>query len=199
MAVTSKGNSTQQRRKVMLRGFGDVMFDRYAGDNKTALRVEEKMYFAQDGKTLVLPALNLTSFLCAQNTPSAVKRFMDPRKYKPVAQAILSYTSISPQLIPLTRDGKPIVFNGFRDDEDKKAGIYVHRSVARLDKGIPNPKERPVVRAPWELRFDLMMWPNSEVNESMIRTFFIDGGIAIGLGTFRGVFGKFEVAEWADG
>jgi hypothetical protein len=30
----------------------------------------------------------------------------------------------------------------------------------------------------------------------MLTDLFIRGGLAIGLGTFRGVFGKFKVSEW---
>lgn len=183
-------------RRITLSGIADMMFDRYAGDNKTELDVSQKMYFAEDGKTLILPAANISSFLSAQNTPSAAKRFMDPRKYKKAAQALLGYTSISPFQIPITREGEPIVFNGFEDDEDKAAGIYVHRCVARLDKGIPNPKVRPVIRLPWELSLELTIYPNDEVQEDLIRNLFIRGGIAIGLGTYRGVFGKFIVDKW---
>lgn len=185
------------KRKVCLRGIAPIMFDRYAGDNKTTLTVEQKMYFGPDGKTLVIPSANLMSFLCAQNTPSAAKRFYDVREYKAVAQNVLSYTAIEPFDIPLTRDGKPIRFNGFVGDEDKAAGIYVHRSVARLDKGIPNPKVRPVVRLPWELSFDLKIYPNADdITEDMLLRLFQRGGLAIGLGTFRGVFGKFVVESW---
>ena len=184
-------------RQVCLRGTTPIMFDRYAGDNKTELTVEQKLYFAPDGKTLVIPSVNLMSFLCAQNTPSAAKRFYDSREYKAIAQGVLSYTSIGPPDIPLTRNGKPIQFNGFVGDEDKAAGVYVHRSVARLDKGIPNPKVRPVVKLPWELKFEISLFPNADsITEEVIQRLFDRGGIAIGLGTFRGVFGKFVVEAW---
>jgi len=184
-------------RAITLTGFSNIMFDRYAGDNKTELRPEEKFYFAQDGQTLVVPAANVVSLLTAQNTPSAPKRFLDPRKYKGVASAILSYTVIQPHLIPLTREGKPIVFHGFRGDRDEQSGCYIDRRVARLDKGIPNPKVRPVVPTPWELSFELLYYPNQEVQEEQIRNLLIRAGVSIGLGTYRGVFGKFVVSKWA--
>jgi len=180
----------QITRKVSLRGITDIMFDRYAGDNKTELSVEQKMYYAQDGKTLILPATNVMSFLSAQNTPSAPKRLLDSREYKKVAQALLGYIAISPLEIPITKSNKPIVFGGFNGE------IYVHNSVARLEKGVPNPKIRPVIRTPWELNFTLTMFPNNEIKESLVKDMFDRGGIAIGLGTFRGVFGKFVVDKW---
>lgn len=183
-------------REITLRGVADMMFDRYAGDNKTELRPEEKMYFGRDGRTLVLPAANIMSLLTSQNTPSAPKRFLDPRKYKKVAQGILSYTVIQPHLIPLTREGKPVVFMGFDKDEDPESGVYIQRSVARLDKGFPNPKVRPVLPVPWELAFQLLFYKNDEVQEETLRNLVIRGGISIGLGTYRGVFGKFMVDKW---
>ena len=187
-------------RSVTLKGYRDIMFDRYAGDNKTELRPEEKMYFDADGRSLVIPAENLMSFLTATNTTSAPKRFMDQRKYKAVCNAILSYAEINPWKIPLTRDGEQIVFNDFDSEgRDEKASIYIHRSVARLKGqggGIPNPKIRPVVAAPWEISFELQLLDNDEVSETEIKNFFIRGGMALGLGTYRGVFGKFTVAKW---
>lgn len=177
-------------RKVLLRGIRPIMFDRYAGDNKTELAPEEKMYFAKDGETLVLPAANISSFLTAENTDSAPKRFLDSRQYKKTAKAILSYTAINPFEIPLTRNGKPIKFKEFNSD------IYIHYSVARLAKGIPNPKQRPVVSTPWELAFEITIYPNNEFKEQLLVDMFKRGGIAIGLGTYRGVFGKFVVEKW---
>jgi hypothetical protein len=76
------------------------------------------------------------------------------------------------------------------------SGVYTHYAVARLDKGIPNPKERPVLPAPWAITFTLTLFPNDEIREQEILNLFEQGGIAIGLGTFRGVFGKFTVETW---
>lgn len=191
------GQAQQIERKITLRGISDIMFDRYAGDNKTELPVERKMYLAQDGKSVVLPAANIMSFLTAQNTPSAPKRLLDPRQYKRVAQDMMSYLWVTPFEIPFTReDGTPIVFNGFKDDQDAAAGMYVHRSVARLEKGIPNPKIRPVLRCPWILSFTLTIYPNDVLKEDLVVDMFRRGGIALGLGTFRGVFGKFVLDKW---
>lgn len=190
--------TTEIQRSITLHGLTDIMFDRYAGDNKTELAPGQKLNFDADGKTVVVPSVNIMSFLCAQNTRSAAKRFMDARKYMGVAEAILSYVAVSPFQIPLTREGTPVVFHGFDGDEDEKGGLYIHRCVARLPKGIPNPKVRPVVRLPWELSFNLTMFQNEEVSEDMLQSFFVRGGMAIGLGTFRGVFGKFKVAEWKE-
>jgi hypothetical protein len=116
--------------------------------------------------------------------------FYDPRKYKKVGQAILGFVQISPMTIPLMRDRKQIEFKGF-----DKNGIWIHQTVARLEKGIPNPKSRPVIDPPWQLEFELSLFPNDDVSIDEIKLLFDRGGIAIGLGTYRGIFGKFKL-EW---
>lgn len=189
-------------RKVILCGTADLMFDRYAGDNNTKLEPYQKLYFQPgDTKVIGIPAANITSFLTAHNTNSAPKRLRDKRKFKDICNACLSFVSISPSFIPLKRDqgGKsvPIEFGTLSDDVDPTSGVYIHRSVARLDKGIPNPKVRPVVPLPWELHFDLTIYPNSEVKEVDVQNLLEEGGRALGLGTFRGVFGKFIVGQWS--
>jgi hypothetical protein len=180
----------------VLVGLKDIMFDRYAGDNNTQLEPYQKLYYLPDGKTLCLPGLNIMSFLSAHNTNSAPKRLRDKRKYKDIANSMLSFVTINPELIPLLRDGKPIQFGKFDGDVDPLSGCYIHRSVARLDKGIPNPKVRPTIPLPWEIEFQLQIMKNREIQEQDIMNLMDEGGRAIGLGTFRGVFGKFMISEW---
>lgn len=186
------------KREVRLCSLTDIMFDRYAGDNDTKLTPAQKFYFQPgDSKVIGLPALNIISFLSAHNTNSAPKRLRDSRKYKAIANACLSFVQINPHFIPFTRDNEPIQFGGiFNQDYDEVSQAYIHRAVARLDKGIPNPKERPVLPHPWELSFTLTLIPNSEIKEQEIYNLFEEGGRAVGLGTFRGVFGKFYIDKW---
>jgi hypothetical protein len=185
-------------RRVVLCGLKDIMFDRYAGDNNTKLEVWQKLYLQPGAdKVIGLPALNIMSFLTAHNTNSAPKRLRDKRKYKDICNACLSFVDISPEFIPLRRHGEVLTFGQFNDEMiDPVSGCYVHHAVARLDKGIPNPKERPVIPLPWEIEFTLTIHPNREIKEVEILNLFEEGGRALGLGTFRGVFGKFEVSTW---
>ena len=180
---------------ITLIGLTPIMFDRYAGDNKTQLPVEAKMYFLEDGKTLCLPSANVMSFLCAKNTTSIAK-IIGGKSWAKICDATLSYVSVSPALIPILRDGQPIVFNELIDGVDPVAKITTHKAVARLPKGIPNPKERPLLALPWSLEFKLTIFKNDDIDETYLQTAFVRGGIALGLGTFRGVFGKFQVSEW---
>lgn len=201
-SVASDTRLEMVTRQVRLEGISEIMFDRYAGDNNTKLSWQQKIYLAPGTNVLCIPALNISSFLTAHNTNSAPKRLRDARKYKGIANACLSFTRIlgpqdHPQYIPFIRDDEPIRVGEIKNDEpDPLSGLYLHRSVARLEKGIPNPKERPVLPAPWCLEFDLVIYPNKEIKEQEIRNLFEEGGIAIGLGTFRGVYGKFIIARW---
>src|SRR3972149_11292907 len=120
------------QHKVTLTGLTEILFDPYAGDNKTQLAVSQKLYLGP-GNEVCLPALNLLSFLSAVNTESAPKLLYDPRKYRAIASAMLSSTIIAPALIPFLRDGKPIIFGGFDTDGlDALSGIKVVYHVARL-------------------------------------------------------------------
>lgn len=188
-------------RRVRLRGITPIMFDRYAGDNQTRLEWSQKIYLKPGTSELCIPALNIVSFFTAHNTNSAPKRLRDKRIYKSICNAILSFVTVKDasgdaQNISFVRDGKPITVGTFNDREDAQSGIYLHRAVARLDKGIPNPKERPVLPLPWALEFTLTIWPNKEIKEQEIKNLMMEGGMAIGLGTFRGVFGKFQIEQW---
>lgn len=174
------------------------MFDRYAGDNNTKLEPKQKLYLSPtDSITIGIPAVNIMSLLSAHNTNSAPKRLRDKRKYKDIANACLSYVTIGPAFIPMLRGSEPIQFGEFdQHEKDVKSGCYVHRAVARLDKGIPNPKERPVIPLPWAIEFDFELFPNKEIKEQEILNLTAVAGGAIGLGTFRGVFGKYFVEKW---
>ncbi|CAB3730038.1 hypothetical protein LMG22037_05499 [Paraburkholderia phenoliruptrix] len=203
MTVTTSSDTRLEKisRTVVLKGIRDIMFDRYAGDNKTKLEWHQKIYQMPGTDILALPSTNIVSFLTAHNTNSAPKRLRDKRAYKDIANACLSFTTISghasnPNYITFVRDAAPIRVGKFGDERDELSGIYLHRAVARLDKGIPNPKERPVLPLPWSIEFTLDIYPNKEIKEQEIRNLVEEGGLAIGLGTFRGVFGKFVIDSW---
>lgn len=184
------------KRKVHIRGLTDIMFDRYPGDNDTKLEPWQKMYLGGAGRTICLPSANIMSFLSAKNTDSAPKRLLDSRKYKTFTSACGSFVSIGPHMIPFLRGGKEIMFGKLENEVDASSGVYVHHAVARLEKGIPNPKHRPTLPMPWELVFDLTLLPNKQIQEQQLMNVFAEGLLCLGLGTFRGQFGKAEVVSW---
>ena len=183
--------SAQITREINLAGLTPILFNRYSGDNKTQLAVNDKLYL--DNNYLVLPSLNIMSFLSSQNTECAPQRVIG-RGYKEVAKAALSFVTISPFKIPFLVDGKKITL--------EEANIEIHYAVGRLMKGkltVPIPLVRPMLHLPWALKFTLKLLETPELNENLLRKIFEQGGLAIGLGNFRGVFGKFEITSWEEG
>lgn len=188
------------KSKIVLKGMTPIMFDRFISmDAKDRdAPPEQRLYLNPDGSGVIgLPTTNILSLFTAQNTDSAPKMFLDKRKYKDFAGACSSYLTIEEPFIPFTRNGKPIVFSGLSKDERcPSSGVYVHRSVARLPKGLPNPKVRPVLPMPWSLAFTMTIFPNRVIDEQSVANLFVQAGLAIGLGTFRKVFGKFAIQSW---
>jgi hypothetical protein len=177
-------------RQVTLTGIRPIMFDRFPGSMKAgeALAPIDKLYMVD--QTIVLPAVNILSFLSSQNTESAPQRVIG-RGWKAVAKAALSFIDIDPLYIPITREGNEMTI--------ESSGVVIHNSVARIKKGalsIPSVKERPLIGLPWEVSFKITLFKNPDLNEPILRRLFDEGGLSIGLGTFRGVFGKFEITKW---
>ena len=182
------------KKHITLNFVNPVLFDRYAGDFRTKLTPEQKLYVLPD-KTIYLPAENIFSFLTAQNTESAPKLLLDKREYKTICSALQASLTIMPEEIPFLRKGKKIKFGGFTEEDgtyDPISGARVTYHVARLDKGIPNPKERPRLDPELSLEFDITLFPHSELSLEMVEDLFTRGGAQLGLGTYRKRFGKFE-------
>ena len=169
---------------VRLKGLRPLMFDKYAGDNNTQLPTSEKMYLDNQGQ-LTLPALNLYSLLCAENTKSVCRQFFG-KSGKTIGLGIASYTTIMPFEIPIIDDDGPITFTGWN------GRIYVHKAVARVKGGIPNPKERPTLSLPWAVEFEVGYIENKSCTLENLRQAFAMGG-TLGLGTFRPFFGTYEL------
>jgi len=112
------------------------------------------------------------------------------RGWKTIAKAALTFVDIAPLEIEfLHPDGTNCTV-----DE-----LVIDRRKAIIKKGqlsIPSDKERPVLPLPWSVSFELTLYKNPDLNENILKRLFEDGGIQIGLGTFRGVFGKFEITKW---
>lgn len=179
-----------EKKKVVLTGIRPIMFDRYAGDNDTQLEDADKMYYLPDGKTLCMPSQNILSMLGSQNMECAAK-IVFGKGYQTKAKACGGFLDIDPLFIPITRKGKPVQFKGKFDGKV----LYVDHSVARIKKSagviVPNPKSRPVLTTPWELTFTLEMYPNDVLNWEQVIKLFEVGGMRVGLGTWRGRYGKF--------
>src|SRR4030067_1362144 len=172
---------------VQLKGIRPMMFDRYAGDNSTQLPTAEKMYLT-DKRQLIIPAINILSLLCAENTKSVCRQFFG-KNGKTIAIGISSYVNINPFEIPICDDKGTIFYTGWNEQ------ISVHKAVARLPKGIPNPKERPMLALPWYLNFDFEYQDNKYCTIENLRQAITMGG-TLGLGSFRPFFGRYEITKF---
>lgn len=170
-----------------LNGLRPLMFDRYAGDNSTQLPPQEKMYLDNDHR-LTIPAINIFSLICAENGKSVCRQFFG-KVGKTIALGVASYVGIEPFDILLYDDNGAITFTEWNKQ------ISIHKAVARLAKGVPNPKERPLVALPWHLDFTLTYQENKYCTLENLRQAFVMGG-TLGLGTFRPFFGRYEVSKW---
>lgn len=174
-----------------LTGIRPILFDRYGGDNKTQLDAKDKVYTNEKGECCI-PVLNVFSLLSAQNTPSVAKRFYG-KQGRDVALGVQSFVNIEaeggddPLMAVITdKDGKPYK----RGDERIQHVCHV----ARLNKGIPNPKERPMIPTGWVVGFRFELQENNMLNLNTLKKMVEQGGI-LGLGTFRPIFGRYTV-DW---
>lgn len=172
---------------VQLEGLRPLMFDRYAGDNQTQLAPEEKMYLDGD-RRLMMPAINLFSLLTSENTKSVCRQFFG-KQGKTIALGIQSYCNIEPFDIPICDDKGQVRFSGWNEQ------ISVHKSVARLKAGVPNPKVRPMLVLPWRLDFTITYEENKYCSLENLRQAVSTGG-TLGLGTFRPFFGRYRLSRW---
>lgn len=171
-----------------LTGIRPIMFDRYPGDNKTTLEPLDKFYLNQAGQCCV-PALNVLSLLAAWNTSSVAKRFYG-REGKKIAAGVMGFCDVAahgddPMNAVITdADGSPYTPN------DSRIQVLTH--VARTAQATPNPTSRPTIPTGWRMRFDFTYYENEDLKMPTFRRMIEQGG-AIGLGTFRPVFGRYTV------
>ena len=184
--------SLAQEIKISLSGIRPLMMDRYPGDNSTSLPVMEKLYL-DENKHLVMPAINIYSLLYAENSKSVCRQFFG-KNGKTIGLGISSYTYIQPAEIPiLDENGGWLIFDQFG-----KPGVdrfWTDSRVARLKNGIPNPKSRPVINLPWFMSFVIYYSENKYCTLENLRQAFAMGG-TLGLGTFRPVFGRYELTAF---
>ncbi len=178
--------------KCTLAGTAPIMFDRYPGDNKTKLPDRDKANL--DGDVIVIPALSLYSMLAAENTKSVSKQF--GKASKSVAGDIMAGFRITGFELPLLANNKPVMMPAVLT-EDRKQQVYLRSDVARVKGGIPNPKVRPVVNAPWAIKFDFSYLEGDNCSIATLRDAFERAGRFIGLGTFRPMFGQVQVTQWS--
>ena len=178
--------------KVGIDGIVGLMFDKFMDMSADEKPPERKMYLNDDNR-LIFPSENIFSFFFGENPPGCAARF-EKKAWKEYKKLGMSYVTISPEFIPIMRNGKQIRFNQFIDGYDKEAKIRVLHHKANIVKGklvIPSPKIRPILEIPWEMNFEVTIWKNALVNVVKIQDWLIKGGIEVAIGTYRPRFGRF--------
>jgi len=181
--------------KAKIEGLSDIMFDRFIDYSKEIRPPEQKLYLIEDNQ-VVLPAENIYFFLFGENPAGCAKSFegaQGKKKYIPMG---MSHVFIDPFAIPFTEKNKPILFENF----DGKFRIWL--TAPRTKKSSLSIKQeakpRPFLKLPWALEFNLTIIKNQVIDETKLYNWFVQGGIQIGIGTYRPRFGRFAVVEWKE-
>jgi hypothetical protein len=183
----------------VLRGLAPLMFDRFFDHSSEDRPPEQKLYL-QDGR-LVMPAANLVALLTNDKPPGAIK-MTEKKKAGDYLPYVKGHVHLSELHFPiLDGDGAPIKFTDFTDPR-----FYIDRSAPRVIKGSLSikqpPKARPVLKLPWSIQIGLNLieteFSQGKITPDKLYSWFVLGGLVIGLGTYRPLFGRFEVpdADW---
>ena len=170
-----------QKIQVKIVGIKPLLFNKFNGIQDEAIPTEKK--FDLDGGNIVIKSSRLLSFLFdmgdtagGRNTIGAIKMFTG-RKHKSLIVQGNAFIGVEPLTIPLTRNGKPIVFkkfgaNGILEYEDKTG------------KGKPQIVKRPLIETPWEAEFQISLVENDFISFDDLKGWFEKGGIMVGLGAW---------------
>lgn len=179
---------------ITINGLSDILFDRFIDHSKENRPPEQKFYIV-DGKSLVMPAINIDAFLFSENPAGCAKTF-EGKKGKDYIRIGQGHIHISPNLIYFKDDkDNNIDFTGFDDNRfwilelggrTKQGSLSIKQEV----------KKRPVLRLPWKLSFSIDLVKNGIIESTKLYNWFCSGGLQIALGSYRPKFGRFEIIKW---
>lgn len=171
---------------VELKGLTPLMMDAFRGQEE--IPPEQKLYIAPDKKTVILPASNIVGFLTSKSSHSCLRVFSSNKDWKTRGPEMVGNVAVDPIEIPLLSEGKPVVFEGKFNEQ-----VYLDERMARPSNTARVIARRPVISLPWELEFSLMVNETEFVTVSRLKDWFMRGGISVGIGAYRPMFGRFEV------
>ncbi len=185
----------QTQIHVTIESLADIMFDQFFDHSKEPRPPEQKFYLVGKNQ-LVFPSFNLMAFLFNQKGNSCVGKFEGKRRGDYISMGF-SHVSIAPQSIPFEgKDMKPIYFKNF---EDPRFAIFRSAPTTKLPGGgliKQEAKPRPILKMPWYLEFVINLYKNPLINSVKLQNWFESGGLLIGLGTYRPLFGRFMIKKW---
>lgn len=175
---------------VSLRGLTPIMFDAFRGQEE--LPVERKLYIARsDQKSLILPASNIVGFLASRSSVSCLRAFVNNRDWRVRTAELQGNVAVSPAEIKFTDGNRSIEFDGSWTD-----ALYIDERMARPSDTARVIARRPVLEPPWQLDFELTLNETEFISEDLLRDWFERGGLSVGIGAYRPMFGRFEVVRW---
>jgi len=177
---------------IALSGLADIMFDRFFDHSKEVRPPDQKLYLREapsGDNELVFPAGNIHAFLFNDKPPGCAKMF-EGRQSRQYMSWGGGHIFLEPPLIPILADNKKVCFKGFNEQ------IYVYSSSPRTN-GIKQPEiHRPVLKLPWEMKFKIRLIKNPKIDSPKLRNWFDMGGLQMGLGNHRPLYGRFMVTKW---
>jgi hypothetical protein len=144
-----------------------------------------------DGK-LAIRGDRILSFLIANNPKhptGCIKLFTDSKKYKSILPKCKAYVGIQ-SVIPVLINDKEVQFKSF----DKTPEVKVRKDQV-CGGTLPMIVERPYVEN-WSLEFNINLIENAEISAERLNDWFQRGGIEVGLGASRPVYGQFIVDKF---
>jgi len=177
------------KKSVTLNGLTPIMLDRFVGQEE--IPVEQKLYRAADGETLILPSTNIMGFLASKSSNSCLRQFTSNKDWKIIEPILRSSIAVYPESIPITDNGEHILFHDWtekiRVDERQARPSSTARVIAR----------RPKIELPWRLDFGIAINESEKINEGMVRDWFDRGGFLVGVGGGTTIgFGRFTIGGW---
>jgi len=174
-----------------IKGLSPIMFDRFYDQSKTERAPRDKLYLSEN--MIVLPSANLWAFFTCQRTGCA--KMFEGKPWMDYYRSCQSFLRIQEaDILPLFDDkDKPIEF----DDFEKKTYVYIANVlVGSGQKKSRMTIARPVVRMPWHLKFNMILFENKLITVKKLEEWLRIGGTLVALGNGRPRFGRFELNEW---
>jgi hypothetical protein len=180
--------------KVKLVGTKDLIFNKFNGikdeDTPTIKKfdLDEKNGLYITDNRIYTFLFDVGDSVAGRNTIGAIKLFTG-RKHKELIVYANAFIGIAPEIIPLTRNGKQIIFSKFGKDGIEEFEI-------KTGKGKPQYIKRPMIKTPWEVEFELTIKENDKIEMEDVKGWFVKGGNAVGLGAWRPRYGQFIVEKF---
>lgn len=99
--------------------------------------------------------------------------------------------AVSPVEIVFTDEDGDIQFDGEWSDR-----LYIDERMARPSDTARVIARRPVLELPWNLQFELAFNETEFISEDLLKDWFDRGGLSVGLGAYRPMFGRFVLESW---